>query len=126
MRLLLDSQAAYWFVIGSRRMSAVARAAVQDTTNQASFSVICLYEIGFKAQRGKLTDDVARDFHRYLRAANLTPLTLTIEHMQQGAALNWRHGDPWDRLMAAQAIHDGLTLVSADQKFDELPIKRLW
>jgi PIN domain nuclease of toxin-antitoxin system len=126
VRLLLDTQAAYWWLQGNRRMSARTRRALTHQSNATSFSVISIYEIGLKVRRGLLTDIHALKFRDGLMADGFAPLLLTADHMEKGALLDWRHRDPWDRLMAAQAMVEGLSLVSSDEVFDELALKRLW
>ncbi|MFO1186286.1 MAG: type II toxin-antitoxin system VapC family toxin [Alphaproteobacteria bacterium] len=126
MRLLLDTQSAYWWLLEHRRLSRKAKAAIGHPRNHARASIISVYEMGIKVRRGLLSDDVAQDFATTLVATGLDPIPLTIAHMERGALLGWRNNDPWDRLYAAQAMVEGMTLVSSDEAFDELPIRRLW
>lgn len=51
---------------------------------------------------------------------------LDMSHMNAGALLDWDHRDPWDRLLAAQARLEGCALVSKDEAFDTIGLKRIW
>lgn len=55
-----------------------------------------------------------------------SPLLLQMEHARLGGLLANTHKDPFDRMLAAQAILEGLTLVSNDKVFDTMPVTRLW
>jgi PIN domain nuclease of toxin-antitoxin system len=126
VKLLLDTQSAYWWLLENRRLSRKTKAAIAHTRNEVRASVISAYEIALKVRRGALSDDIARDFASTMVAAGLDPLPLTLPQMERGALLGWRINDPWDRLIAAQAMIEGMTLVSIDEAFDELPLRRLW
>jgi len=126
VRLLLDTQAAYWWLQENRRLSPRAQRAIANARNTTSFSVIAIYEIALKVRRGLLTDIHALKFRNGLVADGFSPLALTADHMAKGGLQGWRNKDPWDRLYAAQAMAEGMMLVSIDEAFDELPLKRLW
>ena len=53
-------------------------------------------------------------------------LAITHDHAEYAAQLDWAHCDPWDRLLAAQALLESCALVSIDKVFDRVPVDRRW
>lgn len=126
MSLLLDSNATYWWLIGDPRLSARAQAAIEDPVADIAVTVVTAYELGLKSRQGKLPDFVPNEFEAEVTGAGFAILTLNLAHMRSGAELAWAHRDPWDRLIAAQALTEGLKLVSSDRVFDTLGLERIW
>ena len=60
------------------------------------------------------------------RDSGIDALGLTTPHLVYAARLDWGHGDPWDRILLAQATLEDLDLISADGAFDELTDRRMW
>jgi PIN domain nuclease of toxin-antitoxin system len=128
VRLLLDTCALLWLLGNDPKLSATARAALLDPANERWLSPISLVEIAVKVRIGKLplpnpyptlfpTELIANDIHLLpLEAIHIEPLT----------SLPLYHRDPFDRLIAATALVEHLTLVSADAHFDAYGLTRLW
>jgi PIN domain nuclease of toxin-antitoxin system len=114
VRLLLDTHVVLWELSGSRRLSAVAREAIEHAT-ELMFSVVSFAEIGIKASLGKLT--VPDDLHEEVLRSGLRILGLGVDHGLAVARLPMHHRDPFDRLLIAQARAEQLTLVTADPRF---------
>jgi PIN domain nuclease of toxin-antitoxin system len=112
MRLLLDTHAVLWWLKGVPKLSKTAEQAIADRGNEILASVVSAYEIGLKVRAGKLNDEVAREFPIYLDRADIRVLPLSLAHMSMGAALDWAHRDPWDRLILAQSLLEDCTLVT--------------
>ena len=119
MRLLLDTQIVLWQLAGSRTVRSEARAAIERATELA-FSVVSFAEIGVKAAIGKLT--VPADLHDHVLRSGLNVLGLAPDHGLLVAQLPLHHRDPFDRLLIAQARCEGLTIVTADQRFSEYDV----
>ena len=113
MRLLLDTHVVLWQLAGVRSLGARAREAIAQAAELA-FSVVSFAEIGVKAAVGKL--QVPEDLHERVLATGVRVLPLSAEHGLAVATLPLHHRDPFDRLLVAQAAHDGLTLVTADAR----------
>ena len=68
--------------------------------------------------------------HVLLRRAGMTALPVTLDHGRAAGLLDWRHRDPFDRILAAQAIAEDVVLVTADRAFADLaertPLATLW
>ena len=111
MRLLLDTHVAIWWLAGDRRLSATTRATIESAA-EAYLSVVSLWEIFIKQDKGRValptgfTDALLDDF---------TALPLTVDHVLEGRALPQVHRDPFDRMLVAQAVTEGLTIVTADR-----------
>ena len=125
MRLLLDSHAVYWWMAGSTRLSRTAQGLILDAENDLLVSAVSIYEIELKAKRRRV-DLPPQELRAALRRNAVSDLAITHEHAEYAACLDWDHGDPWDRLLAAQARLEGCTLISTDEVFDGIGVVRRW
>ncbi|HMO83797.1 MAG TPA: type II toxin-antitoxin system VapC family toxin [Lacipirellulaceae bacterium] len=126
MRLLLDTHALLWFANGDNRLDPYARETIITTADNGFVSVASIWEIAIKLRIGKLQlDDPFEEFlDRHLQPFSILPIAL--QHAAQTASLPLHHQDPFDRLLAAQALTESLTLVSVDGLFDAYGVTRLW
>lgn len=116
MKLLLDTHALLWFLAGDdHRLGPVARAAIVDPDNDICVSVVSLWEIAVKVRIGKLEASVPDVFAGTSRAG-LSVLGLEAGHLLRLMHLPFdpQHRDPFDHLLLAQALAEGLTFVSED------------
>ena len=125
MRLLLDSHAVYWWMTGSTRLSATARRLVLDSENAVLVSAVSIYEIELKAGRRRVSLP-PQELRAALRRNTVEELAVTHDHAEYAAQLDWAHRDPWDRLLAAQALLENCALVSVDKVFDATSVDRRW
>ena len=125
MRLLLDSHTFLWWIADDLRLSSRAGAALDDGDNELFFSTIAGYEISYKQQAGKLPP-ISGGLPRRLQQAGVQLLPLSLGHALAAASLPGPHHDPWDRMMMAQAISEGLTVVTVDRQFSEYGVPVLW
>lgn len=128
MRLLLDTHALLWFLAGDEKLSGVARALVEDDGNEALVSAASLWEIAIKLSLGKLGMSIPFEeaFPSQLDANEIQILPILPSHLQRVVSLPFHHRDPFDRLLAAQSIAEGVPLVSRDEIFDTYGAPRLW
>jgi PIN domain nuclease of toxin-antitoxin system len=128
--LLLDTHAFLWWVFADARLSARARAAIEDAGGgeRTVVSAVVAFEIATKHALGKLPGAaaVARDVAGAVEAAGFGTLPVALGHAEAAGRLPFHHKDPFDRLLAAQALLGELTLVSADPAFDPYAVRRLW
>lgn len=103
-----------WWVERPERLSDEAHAAIEDAANAVLVSSVSLYESGYKAAIGKL--DVRADLGAEAERIGFQPLPLTFAHAARGGALPLHHGDPFDRMLVAQALVERLTLVTRDER----------
>ena len=128
MRLLLDTHAWFWWMMGSSRLPAQAASAIGSPQNEALVSAVSVYELILKHHIGKLPEMelVARDVERQLDLDGFGRLALTSVHAARAGTLSYSHRDPFDRLLIAQALSEDLTLVSNETLFDSFGVTRLW
>ncbi len=128
MRLLLDTSALLWWLEDSDTLSENARREIDRLGNTIFVSSISLYEVALKVHIGKLTlpGRTPSDVPGTIDAAKFVRLSVTMEHGLIAGQLPLVHKDPWDRLLAAQAIVEDIAVVSDDEAFDVLGAERLW
>jgi PIN domain nuclease of toxin-antitoxin system len=116
MRLLLDTHAWLWMIARPERLSAEARARLEDPGNELFLSAASAWEISIKYRLGKLElpEPPERLVPSRLARDGVIPLPVTVDHALRVAALPDLHRDPFDRLLVAQAQLEGLVLVTAD------------
>ena len=128
MRVLIDTHYVLWAAINSKRMESWARKLIADLDNEILVSAASVYEISLKVRLGKLPEAV--EFESDL-VANIesrlgyTLLPLEPESMMRAARFENPHADPFDRMIAAQAIQNNLALLSTDPKLDVFGVRRL-
>ena len=115
MRLLLDTHALLWAVAEPEKLSPTARAAIEAGTNDVAFSACSIWELAIKSSTGKL--EMPRDLHEQIRTRRYSPVDITSEHGLVAGALPQHHGDPFDRMLIAQAQVESLTVVTRDPRF---------
>ncbi len=128
MKLLLDTHALIWFAEDDSRLSARAREALHDEANHLHCSIVSIWEIAIKASLGKLKLGARLDgaFQRGLEETGFTFVPIEYLHAAHVLTLPWRHRDPFDRLLIAQATLEKLVLVSHDEQLDAYQIRRIW
>jgi PIN domain nuclease of toxin-antitoxin system len=125
MKVLLDSHAIYWWAIGSERLSARARALIEDKTNVVMVSAVSFYELDNKMRLNKL-DLKPQELRAAVTASGLQTLSITDLHAELAASFDWDHRDPWDRILAAQTRLEHCVLISTDVVFDTVLHERIW
>ena len=113
MRILLDTHLLLWWLEGSPSLSAQARELIRDPDNTVFVSAVSLWEIWLKQSLGKLRLPV--DFTGRLATESFESLPLLASHPRQVSLLPWRHRDPFDRMLIAQAQVEKLVLLTADE-----------
>lgn len=121
MKLLLDTHVLIWWDEG-RRLSSEARRAVNDA-EEVFVSAASAWEVAIKVGRGRLRP--TRTVANATADSGFVELPVTFQHASRVAFLPLHHGDPFDRLLAAQAEVEGLTLVTSDPAFEPYEIDLL-
>lgn len=128
MRVLIDTHYVLWAAINSKRMEGWARKLIANLENEILVSAASVYEISLKVRYGKLPEAV--EFESDL-VANIEGglgfrlLPLGLESMMRAARFENPHADPFDRMIAAQAIQNNLPILSTDPKLDDFGVRRL-
>ena len=125
MRILLDTHALLWALAAPGRLPAGVRYAVQTAENDVFASIASAWEIAIKVALRRLDFDVA-SMENSLAAAGIQPLGISFPHTAQVAELPPHHGDPFDRMLVAQAMCESMTLVSGDRELAKYGVRLLW
>ena len=127
MRLLIDSHALIWYVDQHQQLSPASHAAISDPSNDLLLSAGSIWEIAIKIGFGKLvlTQSYSLWMSQALDDLGITVLPITVEYADAQASLPPHHGDPFDRLIVAQALVENVSIVSADTRMDAYGITRL-
>ncbi len=124
MRLMLDTHVLLWWRDAARPLSRRARAAIADGSNQILVSIASLWEITIKRALGKIA--FADDLEIVLQEERFDLLSISFEHLRALDALPHLHRDPFDRLLLAQSLAEGLPIVSSDRKFAAYGAALIW
>ncbi len=125
MRLLLDTNALFWWLATPVRLPERVAACIADPDNDVLVSAASFYELEYKARRGRLPAAIDR-LAEAVVASGFTPLAISTAHALRAGQLAWDHGDPWDRVIAAQAQLKECSVVTADRAFRHAPVEVLW
>ncbi len=127
MKLLLDSHTLLWFDGGDRRLAAGARRALEDEDAELVVSAASIWELAIKSSRGRLTlPKPIDDYLVELEDSGYRLLPVTGAHAAAVAALPHHHRDPFDRLLAAQALAERMPLVTRDRVFKKYGVDVVW
>ena len=122
MKLLLDTQVLLWAAAQPERLTREALRLLEDTANELLFSAASIWEVSIKATLGRADFQVEpRVLRRALVDNGYAELPITSTHALGIDALPPSHRDPFDRLLVAQAVAEGITLVTADPQVAAYP-----
>lgn len=127
--MLLDTHAFVWAVAAPDRLSSHALEVIADPTVALLVSAATAWEISIKHRSGRWPEvaPLLSQFARLTKDLGATHLPITSEHALSAGSLDWQHTDPFDRALAAQAMSEGVALISKDPAFASLPgLTRLW
>ncbi len=122
MRLLLDTPVLIWW-LGQEHLSVEAASAISERAGEVLVSASTVWEAEIKAAAGKL--DLRVDVAEHAALNGFTALAVTFEHAIAAARLPRHHGDPFDRMLIAQARMERLTLVTRDAAFNAYDVDLL-
>ena len=113
MKLLLDTSVLLWTLTNPSRLPSAATKAIRAEENQVYVSVVSPWEISIKGALGKLP--IFDDLEPQLAEMRFDLLPISLDHTKVIESLPHHHGDPFDRMLIAQAQVEGLTLVTSDR-----------
>lgn len=123
MSLLLDTHILIWCLSEARRLSEVTRRAIVDPGTRVFVSAASVWEISIKQNLGRL--DAPADLENQMELQRFEPLNITIAHAKAAGALPRHHDDPFDRMLVAQALAEGLTIVTHDPRIARYSVPTL-
>lgn len=126
MRLLIDTHVFVRAIITSHDLPRVVRAALVDPDNQVLVSAVSAYEIEFKRERDKDLARLPRDLAQVAEALRFEWISIEPDQAALAGRLPRVHGDPWDRILVAQALSLQATMVTADRWIAAYGVPTLW
>lgn len=128
MKLLLDTHAVVWSILQVARLSPAALDAISDPESTVFVSVASAWEMSIKVGLGKWpqASPLLTDLETTLASTGFEVLPMTIAHALAAGIIQSRHRDPFDRMLAAQAVAEGMTLVTADAEVQSLGAPWVW
>ena len=130
MRLLLDTHTFVWAVDASsnHRLSPRARSAIEVRENDVFVSAASAWEIASKYRIGRWPEAgrVLSEWNTIITELGAAELPITAKHALRAGGYPVEHADPFDRMLAAQAELDGLSLVSVDRSLQAFAVDLLW
>ena len=127
MRLLLDTHVAIWWINGHKLPSEV-KAMLVDNANSLHVSVVSAWEVSIKTSLGKLPEFKGGSKAFLAKLANIPITLLPIEsrHLEKVETLPFHHRDPFDRLLAATAMVEDMTILTADENIRKYDVPSVW
>jgi PIN domain nuclease of toxin-antitoxin system len=111
--LLLDTHAALWWATDPSELDAATHSSIDDLDVAVWFSAASAWELAIEVRTGRLTVDVRRLVDR-LATNGIGVLGIGVDDAIAAGALDWDHRDPFDRMLAAQAVRHDLRLATRD------------
>ena len=129
MRVLIDTHVFLWWASErGARVSEPAREVLSDGATEVSFSIASAWEIAIKVGGGRMV--LPEVFERYLpdrlRQHGFALMSIELPHVLRAGALPRLHGNPFDRMLVAQAQVEGLPIVTADPAISRYDVETIW
>jgi PIN domain nuclease of toxin-antitoxin system len=128
VRVLLDTHVLLWWLLGNPRLSSTASAVLGRVDSTILVSAVSGHELATEFRLGKLAVPVrlAEDLDRIVAENGWQPLPLSIAHGQLAGRLPGTHKDPFDRMLAAQALIEDVQMVTNDPAMEGFRVKLVW
>ncbi len=123
--MLLDTHTLIWWFQDAPALSSAARATIQTSPEAIFFSAVSIYETEYKISCGKMKP-LQASFLELARSQGFVELPISARHADLAARLPSAHKDPWDRVLAAQGICEGMSVVTRDPRIGALGATVLW
>lgn len=128
MRVLLDTHTLVWATLSPAFLSRQASAIIADELNVILVSAASAWEIATKVRLGKLpgAEVLEREFLEVMDRAGYTLLAIDVQSALRAGRLTAEHRDPFDRMIAAQALASDIPILSTDSRLDAFGVRRIW
>lgn len=128
MKALLDTCAVIWGMLSPSTLSRKAQQTIAAEENEIFVSAASAWEIATKVRLGKLrgAERLERDYLSLMAEAGYTPLPIEAADALRAGRMAFEHRDPFDRMIAAQALALDIPVVSSDPVFDAFGVRRIW
>lgn len=127
-RVLLDTHVVLWSLVSPNKLSRRARSLIEDPKNARVVSAASAWEIATKFRLGKLAEaeDIVRNYAEHLKTLLAEELSVTSGHALTAGLWDTPHRDPFDRLLAAQSLIEGIAIVTNDAAMGTFAVQRIW
>jgi PIN domain nuclease of toxin-antitoxin system len=128
VRVLLDTHTLLWAKIYPDKLSRQAAEIMAEPLTVVFVSAVSAWEIATKVRLGKLPgiERLERDFLQIMEESGYTLLPIEAANALRAGRLTAPHRDPFDRMLAAQALASDIPILSKDPKLDAFGVRRLW
>ena len=127
MRNLLDTHVVVWLAVNSPKLSTTAKQVIFDSSNESFVSIASAWEVAIKVGKGNLRlDGGVSEFFNIVYQNGFELLPITEEHVKRLEILPLLHRDPFDRILIASALTEGMCLISADTNVPLYDVDSLW
>jgi PIN domain nuclease of toxin-antitoxin system len=127
MDLLLDTHAFIWFINGDKQLPKNIQDLIKNLDNKCFISIASIWEIAIKLSIDRLSlKGGFEEIARFIEANEIEILPITFEHTGRLLKLKYHHRDPFDRIIIAQGIEEGLTVITKDENFKFYRVKVFW
>lgn len=128
MRLLLDTHALLWAISKPQKLSRRAHTAIENRRNDLYVSAVSAWEIATKHRLGRLdtTPELVREFPALIAELGAIELAVSVSQGLLAGAIEGDHADPFDRMLAAQAIDEHMQVVTSDAALADLGAPVFW
>ncbi len=120
--VLLDTHTFVWAVSAPSRLGTAAVELIEDATNELRVSAATAWELSTKVRLGQFpeAEPIVANYQSIVKRLGAVDMPVTGSHALAAGSLSWGHSDPFDRMLAAQAIRENAVLVSKDPAFQNL------
>ena len=127
MRNIIDTHAVIWFAINAPQLSETAKKTILSPSSENFVSIVSAWEVSIKISMGKLNlDGGVSEFFRIIYENGFELLPIKEEYIKEVEILPFLHRDPFDRMLIASAISEGMNLVTADTNIHAYNISCIW
>jgi len=128
MRVLLDTCSILWATLSPSALSPLGRQIIAEPANNILVSAASAWEIATKVRIGKLpgAEKLERDYMQVMEDAGYTLLSIDTGAALRAGRLVAEHRDPFDRMLAAQALALDIPILSPDPQLDKFVVRRIW
>lgn len=128
MKVLLDTHTLLWATLSPSDLSPEAARIIADESNVILVSAACAWEIATKVRIGRLpgAEKFEKEFLDVMEDTGYTLIPIDAAVALRAGRFLAEHRDPFDRVLAAQALADDIPILSSDVKLDSFGVQRIW